>query len=92
MLQMQPVDIADCFSPEEIQARIDSITSAIAEAENIKNYKYDDLQASQAVRAQDLDDLYSSLAVWVKAKNIQSGTESSTPSLTSLDYVKGPTI
>jgi len=87
--QLQPSDIADCYSLAEIETRISEIKSAVSDATNIANYKFDDMQASQSVRSQTLKDLREELAVYVKAKNILTGADSSYAELISADYNRG---
>lgn len=85
-MAIQPQDIADSFSLTEIQAKITSILSAIANAEQSMSDKFQDGQADQSVRRQSLPDLYDTLGLWVRAKNILAGTTSSAAELIGANY------
>ena len=85
-MAIQPQDIADNFSLVDIQAKITSILSAIANAEQSASDSFQDGQANQSVRRQSLSDLYDTLGLWVKAKNILLGTTSSAAELIGADY------
>lgn len=85
-LQLQPKDLAACFTLVEIQARIDAILLAIQSAEASIKDKFNDMQAMQEVQRQNITELNNSLSVWVKAKNIKTGTDSSTAELVAANY------
>jgi len=85
-MAIQPQDIADNFSLADINAKITSIMSAISNAEQSMSDKFQDGQADQTVRRQSLSDLYDTLGLWVRAKNILAGTTSSTAELIGADY------
>lgn len=86
MLQIQPRDIADAYTLEEINIEIGLIKDAIADARSSALDKFDDMQASQAVKRQTLKDLNSDLAIYIKAKNILAGADSSTAELIAGQY------
>lgn len=85
-MTLQPSDIASAFSITEIEAKITSILSAIALTEESMSDKFADGQADQQVRRQSLKDLYTSLAIWVKAKNLLTGATTSTTELISGNF------
>ena len=81
-----PQDVADCFSLIQIDAKITSILANIEMAEASVKDVFGDMQANQSTQRQEIDKLYETLAVWVKAKNILNGTDSSTAELISVNY------
>lgn len=91
-LQLQPKDIAACFTLVEIQARIDEILIAIQAAESSIMDQFDDMQARQKVQRQNITELNNSLSVWVKAKNIKTGSDTAVADVISADYIPGRTI
>lgn len=86
ILTLQPSDIADNFTLEEITARITAIMSAISDAEASASDTFNDTQAQQSVRRQKLSDLNDSLSVWIKAKSIKTGLDSQSATLTAAEY------
>ena len=85
-MQLTPQDISDSYTLEEIEIELTSIKSALTIARQSVMDKFGDMQANQQTQRQTIKDLNSDLAIYVKAKNILSGTDSSTANLTSLDY------
>lgn len=83
---LQPQDIADNFTLVQIEARITSILSAIENAEQSVSDSFQDTQASQTVRRQTLENLNNTLAIWLKAKSILTGTTSSTAEIIAGKY------
>lgn len=92
MLQLQSKDIAACFSLIEIQTEIDSIMAAIQIARQSRKDEFQDGQADQAVTRQQLNMLMSELSVWIKAKNILTGSDTATADLIAANYIHGRTI
>jgi len=86
MFQLQPVDIADAFTLEEIEAEITALKESITSARASLQDRFDDTQAQMMVRRQKLADLNNDLAIYIKAKNILAGTDSSTAQFNSADY------
>jgi hypothetical protein len=85
-LTLQPSDIAENFTLEKIDERITAIMTAIGDAEASTSDSFNDTQAQQTVRRQSLADLNSSLAVWLKAKSIKTGSDSSCADLVAAEY------
>lgn len=85
-MNLQPSEIAAAFSLTEIEAKITSILAAIALTEESMSDKFADGQADQQVRRQSLKDLYKSLAMWVKAKNLLTGATTSKTELISGNF------
>lgn len=71
-MALQPQDIASNFTLTEIETKISSLMTAIENAEQSKRDSFSDTQANQSVMRQDLDQLYNSLGLWLKAKSILS--------------------
>ena len=86
MINLQPQDIADSYTIAEIEAEIVLIKSAIRNARESVSDNFQDGQANQSVRRQTLENLNSELAIYLKAKNILSGTTSSAAELIGADY------
>jgi len=86
VINLQPQDIADSYTIAEIEAEIVLIKSAIRNARESVSDNFQDGQANQAVRRQTIENLNSELAIYLKAKNILSGTTSSTAELIGADY------
>lgn len=91
-LQLQPKDIAACFTLTEIEAEITRIMAAIATTTESKKDKFDDSQARQEVERQNITELNNSLSVWIKAKNILTGSDTAVADLIAADYNGGRTI
>jgi hypothetical protein len=89
-MSLQPQDLADNFTLTEINARITALMSSISLAEQSASDQFMDTQATQSVRRQTLTDLNNSLAIWLKAKSILTGLDSSTATLTAIKY--NPTL
>ena len=85
-LQLQPIDIAACFTLAEIETEITAIKAAIALARQSRVDSFDDMQARQKVERVNITELNNELSAWVKAKNIKNDTESSTAELIAADY------
>ena len=85
-MTLQPADIAENFTLEQIDARITSILSAISNAEASALDSFNDTQAQQTVKRQSIADLNESLAVWIKAKSIKTGSTSTAAELTAANY------
>ena len=92
MLQLQAKDIAACFTLVEIQAEIDSIMTQIRLARQSKSDEFDDMQARQKVQRANLTELNNELSVWLKAKNILTGSDTSTAELIAAEYTGRRTI
>ena len=86
MIQLQAQAIADQYSLAEIEAEIAEIKTAISAARGASQDRFDDTQAQISVKRQKLSDLREELAIYVNAKNILAGTDSSTAQLTAADY------
>lgn len=86
IMSLQPQDISDNFSIEEINARVTALLSAISIAEQSASDQFMDTQATQNVKRQKLSDLNDSLGIWLKAKAIKTGTDSSSVGLISAEY------
>lgn len=86
MANLQPQDIADCFTIEEINTEISSIMSAIRLARQSKMDNFQDMQASQKVERVNLTELNKELSVWIKAKSILTGADSATADLVAANY------
>ena len=85
-LQLQPADIAACFTLEEINTEITAIQAAITLARQSRLDSFNDLQASQKVERVNITELNNELSVWIKAKNILNDTDSSTAELIAAEY------
>jgi len=83
---LQPRDIADCYTLQEIEDEITAIKEAIELARQSKSDSFDDMQARQKVERVNLTELRNDLAVYIKAKNILTGAESSTADLVAANY------
>lgn len=83
---LQPEDIADCFSLEEIELEISGIMSQIRLARQSRVDQFDDMQARQKVERQSLEDLRKELSVWIKAKQIKTGSEVASAELIAGNY------
>jgi len=86
MLQLQPVDIAAAYTLVQIETRIAEITTAIDLASSSKSDQFNDMQASQKVERQNITELNNLLAVWIKAKNLKTGADSSTADIIAAEY------
>ena len=85
-LQLQPRDIADCFTSTEIDEQITAIKAAITLARQSRVDSFDDMQARQRVERVNLTELNNELSVWIKAKNILAEKDSSTAELIAGEY------
>lgn len=86
MLQLQPQDIAACFTLTQIEDRITKALIAIENAEQSKKDSFNDTQANQEVIRQNITELNNNLSVWIKAKNILTGSDTSTAELIAGNY------
>lgn len=86
LMQLQPSDIAAVYTLTEIDTEITAIKASITIARQSLRDQFSDGQANQSVQRQMLKDLYSELAIWVKARNILSDTDSSAAEFIPLDY------
>ena len=73
---LQPSDIANFFTAAQITARITAITTAIEAAEQSISDSFSDTQAQQTVRRQALDKLNDELAIYLRAYQIATGSDS----------------
>ena len=85
-MTLQPKDLASCYTITEIETEITAIKSAITIARQSMRDKFGDSQASQETERQRLKDLLEELAIYVKAKNILNGEDSSVAGLNSINY------
>ena len=85
-LQLTGQDIADGFTLEEIQTKIDEIMAAHKTALEAKLDQLDDMQARQKVERQSMLDLNTTLKAWLKAKAIKTGADSATAELVAANY------
>jgi hypothetical protein len=85
-MSLQPNDIANYFTAEQIQAEITSIQSAISNARQSMSDSFGDTQASQTVKRQAIDKLNSELAIYIRAYQIVSDNESASAELTAAKY------
>jgi len=85
-LSLQPSDIAENFTLEQINARITAIMTAIGNAEASALDSFNDTQAQQTTKRQSLSDLNESLSVWLKAKSIITGADSATADVIAAHY------
>jgi hypothetical protein len=85
-MSLQPQDISDNFNLTEINARITALMSSISIAEQSASDQFMDTQATQAVRRQKLSDLNDSLGIWLKAKSIKTGLDSSCADLVASEF------
>ncbi len=85
-LQLQPGDLAACFTLIEINTEIAAIQAAISLARESKSDSFDDMQARQKVERVNITELNNELSVWIKAKNLKNETDSSTAELIAADF------
>ena len=85
-MQLQPQQIADCYTLAEINIEITAIKAAITIARQSSRDKFGDTQAQQDITRQTLKDLMEELAVYISAKNILNETDSSTAGLINVNY------
>ena len=90
MATLQPQDIADNFTIEEINTEIGLIQDSIRLARQSKKDTFGDNQATQSTERVNLTELNKELSIWLKAKSILNGTDSSTAEIISANY--NPTV
>ena len=86
MMQLQPADIAALYTISEIDTEITAIKSSITVARQSMRDKFGDGQAQQEVQRPMLESLYKELALWIKARNILSGEDSSAAEFININY------
>ena len=85
-MSLQPSDISDNYTLEEIDAEIVKIKAAIDFARESKSDQFNDMQAGQKVSRQKLSDLNDDLAIYLKARSIKTGSDSATADLIAANY------
>lgn len=83
---LQPQDIADNYTLEEINTEIALIKTAIGLARQSKSDQFSDTQAQQKVERVNLTELNKELAVYLKARSIKTGADSATAEIIAAVY------
>lgn len=83
---LQPKEISEFYTLEEIVAEIARLKTAIDLASESKSDSFSDFHANQKVERQSLTEMKNYLSVWLKAWGVKTGSPSSTAELIAANY------